>query len=163
DALHRKITRSGATYAANRTAAVLSKMFNLAIRWGYRETNPAKGIERNKEFTRRRYLSSEELPRLAAALDKHLDRHAANIVRLLLLCGARRGELFAMRWADVDLGNGLWSKPPSSTKQREHHQVPLSAPALQLLSDIRAEQTKRHRHGLPTYVFPGAGKSGHVV
>jgi integrase len=163
DALHRKITRSGATYAANRCIAVLSKMLSLAVRWGYRESNPAKGIERNTEYTRRRYLSAEELPRLVAALDKHPDRQAANIVRLLLLSGARRGEIFAMQWADVDLGKGLWSKPPSSTKQKEHHQIPLSAPARQLLSDIRAEQTRKHRHGLPTYVFPGAGESGHVV
>ena len=34
DALHRKITKRGATYLANRTVAILSKMFSLAIKWG---------------------------------------------------------------------------------------------------------------------------------
>jgi integrase len=163
DGVHRRVTKSGATYTANRTAAVLSKMFNLAIRWGYRESNPARGIERNTEYTRRRYLSTEELPHMVAALNAHPDKQAANVVKLLLLTGARRGEIFSMRWADVDLGAGVWSKPPSSTKQKEHHQVPLSAPALQILSDVRTEQTKKHRHGLPTFVFPGPGESGHVV
>src|SRR5258708_5223264 len=50
DKLHQKITKTGATYAANRTISILSKMFSLAVRWKYRETNPCKGIERNIEY-----------------------------------------------------------------------------------------------------------------
>jgi integrase len=160
DALHRKITKAGSSYAANRTIAVLSKMFGLAQRWGMCETNPVKGIERNTEYGRRRYLSGDELVRLTTALAKHPDKQAADIVRLLLLTGARRGEVLGMRWADVDLTEGVWSKLPSSTKQKEHHQVPLSAPARQLLSEIREQQAGK-RHVLPTFVFPGTGKTGH--
>jgi integrase len=162
DRLHRKITKTGSSYAANRTIAMLSKMFSLAQRWGMRETNPCKGIERNTEFRRRRYLSGDELARLTAALAKHPDKQSANIVRLLLLTGARRGEVLAARWADIDLGEGVWSKPASSTKQKEAHEAPLSAPARQLLSEIRAEQGGK-RHALPEYVFPSHGESGHVV
>jgi integrase len=162
DALHRKITKTGATYAANRCIAIVSKMFSLAVRWGYRETNPAKGIERNTEYGRRRYLGSDELVRLTTALAKHPDKQAADIIRLLLLTGARRGEVLAMRWADIDVAEGIWSKPPSSTKQKEHHQVPLSAPARQLLSEISKQQAGK-RHVLPTYVFPGIGITGHRI
>src|SRR5262249_50302283 len=57
DALHRKITKTGATYQANRVVAVLSKMFSLAVRWGWRESNPCRGIGRNREHARRRYLT----------------------------------------------------------------------------------------------------------
>jgi len=156
DALHRKITKTGSTYAANRCIAVLSKMFSLAIRWHMRETNPVKGIEKNREYHRRRYLSGDELVRLTKALSKHPDKAAADAIRLLLLTGARRGEVLLMRWEDVE--DGTWSKPPSSTKQREHHQVPLSAPAQELLSDIR----KRQRPRAP-FVFPGDGATGHRV
>jgi integrase len=156
DALHRKITKSGSTYAANRCIAVLSKMFSLAIHWHMRETNPAKGIERNKEYHRRRYLTGDELIRLTKALTKHPDKGAADAIRLLLLTGARRGEVLSMRWEDVE--DGIWSKPPSSTKQKEHHQVPLSAPALQLLADIRKRQRPRVE-----FVFPGHGATGHRV
>src|SRR5215831_1898264 len=85
DALHRKITKTGSTYAANRTIALLSKMFSLA---------------------------------------KHPERQAADAIRLLLLTGARRGEVLSMRWDDI--ADGVWSKPPSSTKQKEHHQIPLT-------------------------------------
>jgi integrase len=159
DALHRKITRSGATYVANRTVAVLGKMFSLACRWGWRETNPTRGVERNKEFNRRRYLSGEELVRLTQALAEHPEKQTANIVRVLLLTGARRGEVLAMRWGDVDLAEGTWSKLPSSTKQKEHHQVPLSAPVRQLLSEIWNAQGRQRGE----FVFPGDGTRGHVV
>jgi integrase len=162
DRLHRRITAQGSPYQANRTIALASKMFSLAIRWGMRETNPAKGIERNTEYGRRRYLSPDELARLVAALAKHPDKQAANAIRLLLLTGARRGEVLAARWGDIDLGSGKWSKPPSSTKQKEHHEVPLNAPALQLLSDIQAQQADKRRV-LPTFVFPGTGSSGHRI
>lgn len=135
DALHRKITRAGHPYRANRVVAVLSKMFALATRWSMRDDNPCRGIERNIEYGRRRYLSGDELARLVKALAAHPDRQAANIIRVLLLTGCRRGEALSMRWADVDLSKGVWSKPASSTKQKEAHEAPLSAPARQLLSN----------------------------
>ena len=162
DRLHRKITRAGYPHRANRVIAVLSKAFSLAIKWGVRDTNPCRGIEKNLEHHRRRYLSADELLRLTKALAEYEDRKAADIIRLLLLTGARRGEVLAMRWADLELIEGTWSKPPSSTKQREHHQVPLSGPARQLLSEIYARQTGKGLT-LGQYVFPGAGGTGHVV
>jgi integrase len=162
DALHRKVSKEGHTYRANRLVAMLSKMFSLAVRWNMRTDNPCKGIERNTEFSRRRYLSSEELARLLVALNAHPDRQIANIVRMLLLTGARRGEVLSAKWADIDLTKGVWSKPAASTKQQQNHTVPLSAPVRQLLSEIQAAQKAKHRV-LGTYVFPGLGNTGHVV
>ena len=135
DSLHRKLTKRAPIHA-NRVMAVLSKMFNLAIRWGWRSTNPVRGIERNDEAKRRRYLSNEELLRLTESLSEHDDQQAANIFRLLLLTGARRGEVLGAKWADIDLENGLWTKPGATTKQRTEHRVPLSGPARQLLAGI---------------------------
>lgn len=156
DRLHRKVSAS-APYNANRMVAVLSKMFALAIRWQMRTDNPAKGIERNSEEKRARYLKGDELARLTAALIEHPDRQAADFIRMLLLTGARRGETFAMRWTDLDLAEGIWAEPAASTKQKTN-EVPLSAPARQLLAEIRARQK-------PTsdFVFPGEGGIGHIV
>jgi integrase len=161
DALHRKISKSGAAYVANRTVAVLSRMFSLAVKWRMRPDNPAKGIERNTEYRRQRYLNGDELVRLSKALAKHPHREAADAIRLLLLTGARRGEVFGMRWQDVDLGAAKWSKPAASTKQKRPHEVPLSAPALQLLSDIQKRQRRAGKQS--KFVFPGDGATGHVV
>src|SRR6266545_1952980 len=55
---------------ANRVVAVLSKMMNLAERWGLRPdgTNPARHVERNRERRRERFLSTEELGYLGRVL-----------------------------------------------------------------------------------------------
>jgi integrase len=137
DALHREISKRGAPTHANRVIALLSRMFSLAIRWKMRADNPAKGIERNQENKRHRYLSGPELLRLSVALAELRDQGAANAVRLLLLTGARRGETLAAQWTDIDLQAGVWTKPGATTKQRTTHRVPLSAAAVRLLTDMR--------------------------
>jgi integrase len=162
DALHRKISKAGSPYVANRTVAVLSKMFSLAIKWRMRSDNPAKGIERNAEAKRKRYLTGDELPRLVQALATHSDQQSANIVRLLLLTGCRRGEALAARWADLDLSEGVWTKSGSTTKQKTDHTVPLSAPARQLLSEIQEQQLKKRRT-LGEYVFPSESATGYQI
>jgi integrase len=149
DALHRAITARGSSTHANRVLALLSRMFSLAIKWGWREgSNPAKGVERNAEHKRHRYLTGAELGRLTAALAALPDQGAANAVRLLLLTGARRGELLAARWADLDLEAGVWTKPGNTTKQRTVHRVPLSAAAVQLLAAMKAQADSE-------WLFPG--------
>ena len=162
DRLHRKVTHAGHRRRANTVIAVLSKMFSLAVKWQMRDSNPCKGIEKNQETQRKRYLVGDELARLCKALAKHPDRQAVDIIRVLLLTGARRGEVLSMRWADIDLSEGIWSKPASSTKQAEDHIVPLSGPVRQLLAEIAAQQTGKHKP-LGTYVFPGDGGTGHRV
>ena len=163
DALHRKITALGYTYQANRCMAVLSKMFSLSVKWRMRPDNPCKGVERNSEAKRVRYLTGEELERLTGALARHSDQQSANVIRLLLLTGCRKGEALGARWADCDLTGGIWSKPAASTKQAQPHVAPLSAPARQLLAEIADEQAGKHRRGLGEFVFPGPGGSGHQV
>jgi integrase len=160
DQLHQKISKSGARYAANRVIAICSKMFALSIRWNMRDSNPAKGVGRNYETKRKRYLTGDELARLTAALAAYSDQSVSNIIRLLLLTGARSGEVRAMRWDGIDLGAGIWSKRGSETKQKVDHSVPLSAPARMLLTEIAAKQ----KRPLGTWVFPSnANPTGHVV
>jgi integrase len=171
DNLHRQLTtgsrdRKPAPYAANRVAALLSKMFALAIRWGMRAGNPAKGIERNHEERRYRYLTGDELRRLTGALTACPNQTAANAVRLLLLTGARRGEVLGATWDQFDLAAGIWRKPSSHTKQKREHRVPLSAPARQLLADIRAAAERRaeeKNRDPSSHVFPGRVGDGPMV
>jgi integrase len=149
DGLHRKITKSGKKLRANRVVSLLSKMFALAIKWKMRTDNPCRGIERNQENKRTRYLSGAELVSLTEALAKHEDQQATNIIRLLLLTGARRAEVLSATWDQFDIENGIWTKPGATTKQKTEHRVPLSAPARQLLADLAD-------HGMVTgYIFPG--------
>jgi len=54
DGFHHRLSARAPTHA-NRTVAVLSRMFSLAIRWGWRTDNPCKGVERNQENKRHEY------------------------------------------------------------------------------------------------------------
>jgi integrase len=135
DRLHRNITKRAPTLA-NRVLAVLSKMFALAIKWRWRPDNPCKGVDRNREDKRRRYLKADELARLTKTLAEYPDQQAANIFRLLLLTGARRSEVLSAKWEHFDLEEGMWTKPAGSTKQKTEHSIPLSAPARQLLASL---------------------------
>ncbi len=154
DGLHRQISARGTPYRANRIIALLSRMFSMAIRWQWRTDNPCRGIERNQEHKRRRYLSIDELLRLGVALTEYSDQQSANIIRLLLLTGARRGEVLAARWVDFDAGFTTWSKPGATTKQKTEHHIPLSEPARQLLLDLR-----RQIPANVEWVFPAANGS----
>jgi integrase len=136
-AMHRKITARGRRHRANRALATLSKMMNLAIKWRLREVNPVVGVIRNQEGKRNRYLSGDETKCLMAALAVYPDKPAANVIRLLLLTGARRGEALGAMWAQFDLKKAIWVKPGRATKQRTEHRVPLSPPAVQILADMR--------------------------
>src|SRR5262249_15076521 len=156
DDLHRKLSRDH-PYLANRALAALSKALSLSIKWGWRETNPCRGVERNREHSRQRYLNTDEMPRVTKALAEFPDRDMADIFRMLLLTGARKGEVLSMRWSDLNLTEGVWTKLPSGTKQKKPHRVPLSAPARQLLSEIEHRTGERSE-----FVFPSRLGPSHV-
>jgi integrase len=109
-------------------------MFTKAVEWRWVATNPVKiarksspGIKLNPENVRERTLEDEELPELLKALAEHKeDRQGVHIIQLLLMTGARVGETQAAKW--VDIKDGIWSKPASSTKSGKLHRVPLSGP-----------------------------------
>lgn len=56
-----------------------------------------------------------------------------------------------MRWANLDLDGGVWTKPAGTTKQAREHRVPLSPPSVALLRDIRPKIFAGE------YVFPIKG------
>jgi integrase len=148
-AVHKSVT-SFAPIRANRVLSLVTKMFNLAITWELRADNPCTGIEKNHEDRRERYLKGAELARLTEALAAHRNQASANAIRLLLLTGARRGEVLNATWEQFDFEAGVWTKPASTTKQKKLHRIPLNAPALQLLSEMRAAANSSH-------LFPGRG------
>ena len=134
---------------ANRALAVTAAMFQRAVKWKMRPDNPAKGVERNREHARERYLRQDELTRLLDALAKDRNQQVADLFRLLLLTGARRGEVLFATWAQFDLAVGKWTKPAHATKQNRKHVIWLSAPARQIL------QRMYERRGETPWLFPG--------
>ena len=137
---------------ANRALLLLSKMMNLAESWGLRPvgSNPCKGVERYREKPRQRFLSGEELSRLGQALrevEEARSAHPSGILalRLLLLTGARVGEVLTLRWTEIDFERRCLHLADSKTGEKR---IPLGTPALELL------QKAPRIHGNP-YVCPG--------
>jgi integrase len=160
-ALHQAITDTGHPVLANRTVACASRMFSLSLLpmagedkpWrDQAQGNPCKGVERNPEQAKERFLSSAEIAGVVEGLDICGHTSTADCLRLVLLTGCRPGEAMLATWAQLDVQPGFWIKPSSHTKQRKEHRLPLSAPALQLIADIR---TRRGDTNPDDYVFPG--------
>ena len=146
--------------AANRALALLSKMFNLAEKWGLRadNSNPCRHIERYKERRMERFLSNEELARLGEVLAE-AERTRTGLpsaiaaIRLLLFTGCRRSEILTLQWEHVDFERQCLRLPESKTGSKT---VYLSPPALEVLTGIEREE------GSP-YVITGAKPGSHLV
>lgn len=135
---------------ANRVGEALRKMFNLAVEWGMRGDNPASSFYRRIENARERFLTKDEIDRLAKALDADEDQRAAGIIRMCLLTGARVGEARQARFEQFNLELGIWSKPASTTKQRKVHRVPISEDVAAIVRQRQLIVPK----GTP-WLFPG--------
>lgn len=155
-ALHHALRDKPTT--ANRVLALLSKMFNLAERWGLRPdgSNPCRHVERYRETRRERFLSKDELASLGEALDEaertvteELEVVAA--VRLLILTGCRMSEILGLRWEWVDFKRECLCLPDSKTGAKT---VPLNSPALAVLNGLE-------RRG--DWVIPGRDPSRPLV
>ncbi len=142
---HRKNPKGGSVvqggeYVANRCLALLSKMFSLAERWELRDknTNPVQGVERFKEHRHERFLTSEELVRLADILSEAERTKTENLfviaaIRLLILTGARLSEILTLKWSMVDFERRMLRLPDSKTGAKP---ILLSEPAVEVLKGL---------------------------
>ena len=135
--LHEKISIENGMYQANRTLERLKSMYNRAIDWGWDGTNPCNGIKKNKEVKRDRFLRPDELPRFFKALQEEQNEVARNYIWMLLLTGARKTNVLAMRWDEIDFELQMWRIP--DTKNGEPVNIPLTSLAMQLLTSIKHE------------------------
>ena len=129
---------------ANRALNILQQIMTFAIACGHIEVNPARGIRRNRRPALTRFLSGEEIARLHRVLDAQTrpdGRQQADIVRLLLLTGCRKGEIMGLRWSEVR--DGMLALADSKTGPRT---VPLSSRARAILD--------RQPRGESPFVFP---------
>ena len=152
---------TGGKGTATRTVRLLGGIFTYAVNQGYLESNPRAGVKVFKDGAKERFLSRDELGRLAATLDeaetiglpwtqreganeKHRPRadenkrekmspHVTGAIRLLLLTGCRLREILHLRWVEVDFDRGLLNLPDSKTGRKT---VLLSNGALHVLQEL---------------------------
>ena len=122
---------------ANRVRALLHTLFRFALQQDIVTANPVTAVPRpGVERQRDRVLTDDEIGQFWQALDAQPLPMAAAF-RLRLITAQRGGEVHDMRWQDVDLADGWWTIPAEHSKNRLPHRVPLSAPALEILTGLR--------------------------
>ncbi len=140
--LHHSLRAS--PYQANRVLAVLSKMMNLAERWGLRPdgSNPCRHVEKFRELKRERMLSPDEFGRLGDALARYNGSpYAVAAVKLLVFTGARLSEVLGLRWEWIDFAGGEARLPDSKSGAKTVH---LPSPALAVLSGLPRTEGNPH-------------------
>lgn len=92
-----------------RYQAMLSSIFKKGVQWGLINENPCSRAEHPKaEEIDVRVLTEEEIPKLLDALSDAPPQYSV-ITQLALLLGARRGEICALCWSDIDFEKGTLS------------------------------------------------------
>lgn len=156
DRLHKKIGREIGIVTANIVLKLLHVMFNKAINeWRiWKGENPAHGIAKFPEQSRDRFLQSDEFPRFFKAVAEEENETIRDYVLMSLLTGARRSNVLAMRWQDINFERAEWRI--HETKNGTPQTVTLSPEAIEILSNRKSSD-----NGL--FVFPGTGKAGHLM
>ncbi|MDP2405933.1 MAG: integrase family protein [Hydrogenophaga sp.] len=96
-------------------------------------------------------LESAQVPGWWAGVEQLSNRTASVYLRALLLTGARREELAAMKWADVDF---QWRKLTIADKVEATRTIPLSPYLAQLLATLPRTNE---------FVFASTGKAGRIA
>lgn len=154
---------------ANRALEVLGVALGLAEEWGWRPvgSNPARGVRAHKEEQRRRYLSPDELARLRAALQQWeaagplaVRWRFAQLVRLLLLTGARLREVMCADWGSVDWERRVL-RVPAERGKTGYAEIRLSDRAVEVLRALVGAQAAL---GEPSpWIIPGADRKRALV
>jgi integrase len=103
--------------------------------------NPASRVKQYKENKRETYLSPSQVERLWGVLDDFKHQHMADLIRLLLLTGCRKGELLNLEWDHVDLERGVLNLPDSKTGSK---QVVLSPDAMAIFKRLGRDNREGH-------------------
>ncbi len=118
---------------------VLGRLYTVAAQWGlYSGDNPCKKVKKpklNNQITE--FLSDGELQRLLDVLKTWPDKMSVAFILFLLHTGLRRGELFKLRWENIDIARKtITIKDP---KGKVDQTLPLSDKAVEILQDIPRE------------------------
>jgi integrase len=116
---------------------MVGAMLGFAVRRGLRRDNPAIGIKRYPDRKLERFLSTDELERLAASLAAAEMRgdnpFALAAIRLLTLTGARKAEILKLKWEWVDIERSCLRLPDSKTGAKV---IPVGSAAVDVLNSI---------------------------
>jgi integrase len=129
------IVERGAPIMANRTKALISKIYNFGLSRDLVDHNPCLGVPMPAKAKQRdRVLSEDEIRSLWRALDD-LEPVMAATFKMRLLTAQRGVEVLSMRWEHID--GDWWTIPAEVSKNGLTHRVSLAPQTQQLLEQLR--------------------------
>lgn len=144
-------------HTANRNFDNLRAIYSWAIRLGYfAKENPCKGVDKFKMHARERFLMPAERDRFLAAVRAYPNPTIRDFILVSLGTAARKSNVMAMRWAQIDFTLAQWRIP--RTKNDEPLTIGLTEPVLKILKE-------REKDSESEWVFPSDddSASGHLV
>lgn len=162
--LHARLGKDNGKTTANRTLELLRAIYNKGISWGsFRKQNPAAGIEKFKLQSRDRFIQPDELPRFFSALAEEPNETIRDYVILSLLTGARQANILEMKWEQISFERCEWRIP--DTKNGTPQTITLSPEAVEVLRNRKPDKPDTSgKDAKPAkFIFPGDGKTGHLV
>lgn len=148
------IVARGAPVQANRTLAVIRRMFNFGIDRDIIVSSPCYRIKPPaREKSKNRYLTLEEISQFWNKIETApLDHNTKQALRLLLLTLQRCSEVIGMNLSEINLESGTWILPVERTKNKRSQLVTLSPVASGIIKDLARNANENG------FLFPG--KSG---
>jgi len=153
---HVRIKDDDGPYAANKMLELLGHMYRIGKQHKtILADDPTHGLVRFPKHERERFLSPDEMPRFLAAVNALPRETTRDFILLCLFTGARRGNVCAMRWDQLDLSSKIWTIPSEESKSGKPMSIVLPEAAMEILRRRNSADSK--------WVLAGGGKTGHLV
>ena len=129
-----QIADRGAPIMANRTHALVRRLFNFGLARGLLTISPVVKIERAAEKPRDRHLSAKEIPIFLRGLERATcEPNIKALLRFMLVTARRRSEALLINAAEIDRAQGVWLLPAERAKNGKEFLFPLPPMALEIL------------------------------
>ncbi|MBN1932310.1 MAG: site-specific integrase [Desulfobacterales bacterium] len=142
--LRRRLLKSRSPQTVKHVLSLLKRIVNYGVK-----RNLCEGLSFHVQVPQVNNIKTEDLTKeqlnaLIKAIDEEEDIQIAHLMKMALMTGMRRGELFKLEWSDIDFNRGFINI--HDPKGGRDQSIPLNEAAREIL--------KNHPQTESPYVFP---------
>jgi integrase len=147
DRLRINLLKKRSPQTVKHVLALIRRIINYGVDHGLVSPLPFKITLPSVDNIKTEDLTPQQMQNLLSVLDTTHLTTAANMMKLVLFSGLRRGQIFKLKWADIDFHRGfIHIQEPKGGKSQK---VPLNSNARELLESIKRQDSE--------YIFPARG------
>lgn len=153
------IAERGAPIIANRTFALLRRIYNFAIERDILDQTPCLKVKPvAKESQRDRVLNHDEIYELWHKLpESKMSDEIQILLKLMLTTAQRKGEIVSANWEHFDFNQRWWTIPAEKAKNGKAHRVYLSDMTIELLQQLKELNPDSE------WLFPSPTRNTHMT